>query len=83
MLLLPASQGFVSEFPSPRHLALSGTCRLDFSGFRDPAGSNATAALALRVTGTHRLLYHDKVEIQFIFKKSVTNRGKLLRCFSC
>jgi hypothetical protein len=68
MLMLPASQGFVSEFPPPRHLALSGTCHFDFSGFRDPAGSNATAVLALSVTATHRLLYHDKVEIQFIFK---------------
>jgi hypothetical protein len=29
----------------------------------DPAGSNATAGLALRVTGTHKPLHHDKVEI--------------------
>jgi hypothetical protein len=29
----------------------------------DPAGSNATADLALRVTGTHKPLHHDKVEI--------------------
>jgi hypothetical protein len=29
----------------------------------DPAGSNATASLALRVTGTHKTLHHDKVEI--------------------
>jgi hypothetical protein len=30
----------------------------------DPTGSNATAGLALRVTGTQKLLYHGKVEIQ-------------------
>jgi hypothetical protein len=29
----------------------------------DPAGSNATAGLTLRVTGTHKPLHHDKVEI--------------------
>jgi len=29
----------------------------------DPAGSNATAGLALRVTGTHKPLHHDKVVI--------------------
>jgi hypothetical protein len=29
----------------------------------DPAGSNATADLALRVTGTHKPLHRDKVEI--------------------
>jgi hypothetical protein len=29
----------------------------------DPAGSNATAGLALRVTGTHKPLHHDNVEI--------------------
>jgi hypothetical protein len=29
----------------------------------DPAGSNATAGLALRVIGTHKPLHHDKVEI--------------------
>jgi hypothetical protein len=29
----------------------------------DPAGSNATAGLALRVTGTHKPFHHDKVEI--------------------
>jgi hypothetical protein len=29
----------------------------------DPAGSNATADLALRVTGTYKPFHHDKVEI--------------------
>jgi hypothetical protein len=29
----------------------------------DPAGSNATTGLALGVTGTHKPLHHDKVEI--------------------
>jgi hypothetical protein len=27
----------------------------------DPAGSKATAGIALRVTGTHKPLHHDKV----------------------
>jgi hypothetical protein len=29
----------------------------------DPTGSNATAGLALRVTGNHKPLHHDMVEI--------------------
>jgi len=29
----------------------------------DPPGSNATAGLALRVTGSHKPLHHDKVWI--------------------
>jgi hypothetical protein len=29
----------------------------------DPTGSNATAVLTLRVTGTDKPLYHGKVEI--------------------
>jgi hypothetical protein len=29
----------------------------------DLTGSNSTAGFALRVTGTHKLLYHGKVEI--------------------
>jgi hypothetical protein len=29
----------------------------------DPTGSNATAGLALRITGTNKPLYHDQVEI--------------------
>jgi len=63
MLLLQSSQEFVLEFPSPRHLSLSGSCPLDLSGLEDPTGSSATADLALRVTGTSRLLHHSKVEI--------------------
>jgi hypothetical protein len=35
----------------------------------DPAGSNATAGLALRFTGTHWPLHHDKVEIPSIHTK--------------
>jgi hypothetical protein len=41
----------------------SGSYPLDLSGVEDPAGSNANADLALRVTGTHKLLHHNKVEI--------------------
>jgi len=29
----------------------------------DPAGSKATAGIALRVTGIHKPLHHDKVQI--------------------
>jgi hypothetical protein len=63
MSLLPASREFLSDFPSPRHLSSSGFYPLDLSGLGDPSGSKATAGLALRVTGTHKPLYHGKVEI--------------------
>ena len=52
---------FLSKFPSSRYLSLSGSYPPDLSGLGDPAGSNATASLALRVTGTHKTLHHDKV----------------------
>jgi len=45
------------------YLSSSGSYPLDLSGVGDPAGSSATAGLALRVTGTHKPLHHDKVEI--------------------
>jgi hypothetical protein len=63
MTLLPASEEFLSKFPSSRYLSSSGSYPLDLSGVGDPADSNATADLALRVTGTHKPLHHDKVEI--------------------
>jgi hypothetical protein len=63
MTLLPESEEFLSKFPSSRYLSLSGSYPLDLSGVEDAAGSNATAGLALRVTGTHKPLHHDKVEI--------------------
>jgi hypothetical protein len=63
MSLLSASGEFLLDFPSPRHLSSSGSYPLDLSGFGDPTGSNTTAGLALRVTGTHKPLYHDKVAI--------------------
>ena len=63
MTLLLASEEFLSKFPSSRYLSSSGSYPLDLSGVGDPAGSNATADLALRVTGTHKPLHHDKVEI--------------------
>jgi hypothetical protein len=63
MSLLPASGEFLLDFPSPRHLSSSGSYPLDMSGLGDPAGSNATAGLALRVTATHKPLYYGKVEI--------------------
>jgi hypothetical protein len=63
MSLLPASGEFLLDFPSPRHLSSSGSYPLDLSGLEDPTGSNATAGSALRVTGTHKPLYHGEVEI--------------------
>ena len=63
MSLLPASVEFLLEFPSPRYLSSSGSYPLDLSGLEDPTGSNATAGLVLRVTGTHKPFYHGKVEI--------------------
>jgi hypothetical protein len=61
--LLPASEEFLSKFSSSRYLSSSGSYPLDLSGVGDPAGSNATADLAHRVTGTHKPLHCDKVEI--------------------
>jgi hypothetical protein len=63
MSLLPASGEFLLDFPSPRHISSSGSHPLDLLGLGDPTGSNATAGLAHRVTGTHKPLYHGKVEI--------------------
>jgi hypothetical protein len=63
MTLLPASEEFLSKFPSSRYLSSSGSYPLDLSGVGDPAGSNVTSGLALRVTGTHKPLHHNKVEI--------------------
>jgi hypothetical protein len=63
MTMLSASEEFLSKFPSSRYLSLSGSYPLDLSSLGDPAGSNATADLALMVTGTHKPLHRDKVEI--------------------
>jgi hypothetical protein len=60
MTLLPASAEILSKFPAARDLSSSGVSPLDLSGVGDPAGSNATAGLALRFTGTHKPLHHDK-----------------------
>jgi hypothetical protein len=51
------------EVPSSRHLSLSGSYPLDLSGFGDPTGSNATAGLALNITGRRKSLHHGKVKI--------------------
>jgi hypothetical protein len=63
MSLLPAPGELLLDFPSRRHLSSSVSFPLDLSGLGDPTGSNATASLALTVTGTHKPLYHGKVEI--------------------
>jgi len=51
----------LSKFPSSRYLCSSGSYPIDLPGLGDPAGNNATAGLALRVTGTHKPLHHGKV----------------------
>jgi hypothetical protein len=66
MSLPPASGEFLLDFPSPRNFSSSGSYPLDLSGLGDPTVNNATAGLALRVTGTRKPLYHGKVEIQII-----------------
>jgi hypothetical protein len=62
MTLLPASEEFLSKFPYSRYLSSFGSYPLDLPSVGDPAGSNATAGLALRVTGIHKPLHH-KMEI--------------------
>jgi hypothetical protein len=75
MMLRPASEalqvvtddaasgirGILSKFPSSRYLCSSGSYPLDLSGLGDPAGSIATAGLALMVTRTHKPVHHDKM----------------------
>jgi hypothetical protein len=73
MLLLPASEEFVWEFPS-RHLSSSGSFPLDLSGLGDPTGGNTTTGLVLRVTGTHWPL-HGKVEIPQGYLKRCGNKN--------
>jgi hypothetical protein len=63
MTLLPSSEEFYRSFLSSRYLSSSGCYPLDLSGLGDPVVSNATAGLAIRVTGTHKPLHHEKVEI--------------------
>ena len=45
IFLLPASEEFLSEVPSPRHLSSRVSYPLDISGLGDPPGSNITAVL--------------------------------------
>jgi hypothetical protein len=61
MTLLAPSEEFLSKFLSSRYLSSFGSYPLDLSGLGDPAGSNATAGYAVRVTGTHKPLHHDKL----------------------
>jgi hypothetical protein len=63
MSLLPVSEKFVPEFPSLRYLSSSGYYTLVLSSLGDPTGSNDTAGIALKVTGTHKTLHHKKVQI--------------------
>jgi hypothetical protein len=63
MSLLPASEEFVLECLSSRHLSSSGFSCLHLCVLRDTTGSNAAAGLALTVTGTNKPIHHGKVEI--------------------
>ena len=73
MLLQPASEDFVSEARSPRHISLSscGSYPVDLSALGNPTGNNATAGLAVGGAGTRKSLHHGKVVIQF--RPSATN----------
>jgi hypothetical protein len=87
MTLIPASQEILSMFPSSRYLSSSCSYPLDLSGMGDPAGSNATAGLALRVTGTHKPLHHDKVmlpqtHLSAIIKTSIKKQLIIPMCQS-
>jgi hypothetical protein len=86
-------RGTLSKFPSSRYLSSSGSYPLDLSGVGDPAGSNATAGLALRVTGTQkpfkttRCRYHrrDFLIVHQIIKFLIGNPGHqtdLLRVYT-
>jgi hypothetical protein len=63
MLLLPASEKFMSEFPSPKHPSSPGSYTLDLSGLGDHNGSSATAGLPLRNAGIHKLLHTSQVQL--------------------
>ena len=60
---IPASEEFLSEFLSPRHLSSSGSYPLDLCGLGDSTCSNDTNNLFLRITGNRTLPHHGKVEI--------------------
>ena len=80
MSLLPASEEFLSEFPSPRHLSLSRSYPFDLSSLGDRKGSNATVGVALRATGTHKPLRHWGGGILLFiqeFQKKVTKQRKV------
>jgi len=59
MTLLPTSEEILSNFLSSRYLSSPGSYPLGVYSLGDSAGSNATAGLALRVTGTHKPLHQD------------------------
>ena len=64
MLPLPATEELMSEFPSPRHPSSPGSYTLDLSGLGDPTDSSATAGLALRSNGNHKILHNSQFEIR-------------------
>jgi len=61
MLLLPASEEFVSEFPSPRHPSSPGYYSFGMYGLK--TSTDSSAGLALRDTGNHKLHHSAQVEI--------------------
>jgi hypothetical protein len=62
--LLLASEEFLSEFPSTRHLSSSVSYPLELSGLGNATGSKAAAGLAVRFSGTHKPIHYGKVEIE-------------------
>jgi hypothetical protein len=75
MSLLLETEESVSEFLSPRRFSSSLSYRLDLSGLGDPAASNATAGLVLRVTYYLALA----LEIQAISDENKFVTSKVLR----
>ena len=71
MLLQPASEEFVSEVYSLRHLCSSGSYLVDLSGLGDPPGYNAMVGLAVGDAETHKPFNHGNVVIPF--RPSATN----------
>jgi hypothetical protein len=57
MLLFPASEECVLEFPYPKHRFSSGSYPLGLSGLGHPTGSSATTDLVLIVTRHHKPLH--------------------------
>jgi hypothetical protein len=64
MLLLPASEKFMSQFPSPGQPSSPGSYTLDLYGLGEHTGISAIAGLAVRNTGIHKIIHNSQVDIR-------------------